>query len=307
MSSSAPSEKKKKSEDLVIDNNRVEGNEVSEEKEDEDQSTKTGQNSQHKHILFIGQLSYDTTSAELLEYLKSSGVTGEISVRLLTDKENGRSKGAAFIDLFGGKRSLKRILDLHHTMLKGRRINVEHTSKHGANISETEEHSLKLKQGRMQQKIVESEKIDEVMEKYSHLNLGEKRGILSDDNIMNRLYAMNVQEVTQIFEEYIRDNPGKGKNLSLFYDIVTAHDHGGTAVDQTKDRNRKRKYEESEWRNGDDRLDKRSTGFGQFRAGSQNNDVQWSPGARPIRGGGGRGMRGRGGVMDLFGRGRGGR
>ncbi len=38
--------------------------------------------------------------------------------------------------------------------------------------------------------------------------------------------------------------------ITLFYFILTTHDHGGTAVDQTKDRNRKQRYEESEWGNG---------------------------------------------------------
>lgn len=287
---------------------------VETEEEAESHQGVTNNVSSHKHILFIGQLSYDTTSDDLLNYLKATGVEGDISVRILTDKETGKSRGAAFIDFFGGKRSLKRIMDLHHTMLKGRRINVEHTSKHHAqNIEENEQHALDTKHQRMQQKILDSEKIDNLLREYSHLNLGTKGGMIPDDHLMNRLYAMTVNEVKEVLEEYSQiqstKNPNSSNgNLHLLRKLITKRDGGGSAVDQTRESSGIARGREEDHYVGENKK-QRTDGFGKFRATDDKKDELSS--ASSVRvGSGGRGIvQGRGQSSEVFkvfqGRGRG--
>jgi hypothetical protein len=297
--------------------------------------------SSHKHILFIGQLSFDTTTEDLLNYLKDTGVEGDISVRLLTDKDTKKSKGAAFVDFFGGKRSLKRIMDLHHTVLKGRRINVEHTSKATAAAAAaltTEQQagggdskggvmsSVSLKPQRIHQKIIESERIDSLLREYSHLKLGSKGGVIADDHLMNRLYAMTVGEVKEILEEYqdktgVASSSSQGPgNLELLRRLIKKRDGGGSGVDQTRET--REQYQAKRGLSREPRGSSRGTGvsdqegeeardgkrmkvdggFGKFRAPGVG-----ERGGESFRGGSGRGrgMTGRGGVSEVF-RGRGG-
>jgi RNA recognition motif-containing protein len=55
-----------------------------------------------------------------------------VSVRLLTDKHSGKSRGMAFVDV-ATPQQLVRALRLHHSRLQGRAINVERTVGGGGN------------------------------------------------------------------------------------------------------------------------------------------------------------------------------
>ena len=75
-------------------------------------------------LVFVGQLAYTATSQALMEHFEAGGVDGVRSVRLLTDKTTGRSRGMAFVQLASAD-GVQAALRLHHTTLNGRRINVE--------------------------------------------------------------------------------------------------------------------------------------------------------------------------------------
>jgi RNA recognition motif-containing protein len=190
-----------------------------------------------KFRLFIGQMDFDTTAAELESYLREQGLDCPINIRILTDRETGKSRGAAFLDICGGKRSLKRCLSLHHTLLKGRRINVEKTSK---DVKD----EMAIKQRRIDLKIQESEKIDRILQEYEDNTEKNKGGVFKvkniSDSMMNRLYAMNTNEIQGILTEFSASSSSQGRHVDggdvVFNRLVTAKDGGGSAVDQSKNR-----------------------------------------------------------------------
>lgn len=85
------------------------------------------------YIVFVGQLSYDTTKDALFRHFQNElgtdhKVTDEtLSVRLLTDEKSKKSKGMAFVEVTDPE-LLYACLKLHHTFLEGRRINVERSA-----------------------------------------------------------------------------------------------------------------------------------------------------------------------------------
>eukprot|EP00299_Pterocystis_sp_00344_P008903 c3566_g1_i1.p1 GENE.c3566_g1_i1~~c3566_g1_i1.p1 ORF type:complete len:372 (+),score=121.27 c3566_g1_i1:29-1144(+) len=76
--------------------------------------------------LFVGQLSFKTTKEAVEEHFRKTVGNAEIKVRLLTDKKTKKSRGMAFVE-FGDVSVLQTAIGLHHSMLDGRRINVERT------------------------------------------------------------------------------------------------------------------------------------------------------------------------------------
>lgn len=182
------------------------------------------------YVLFVGQLDYKVKSTDLEEHLRSGGVEGMISVRLNTDSITGQSKGTAFVEL-DGPRELHKSLGLHHTMLRGRRINVEKTCG-GRN---KQLRSLKIKGQRDAQKVKTSEDIDEIVKGFEGATKINIRDI--DDSTMNRIYACTPREVQDIFEA-VGLGLAKASSYANAYEILkqvlTDKDGGGHNVDQSR-------------------------------------------------------------------------
>jgi hypothetical protein len=108
---------------------------------DQNQSSGDGETTKRfengKHILFVGQLPYDATAAQIQGHFQTDAA-GEImgghldiiGVRLLTDKTTGKSRGMAFVDC-GSEEDLERGVHMHQSKLLGRRINVEKSATGG--------------------------------------------------------------------------------------------------------------------------------------------------------------------------------
>ena len=72
--------------------------------------------------LYVGNLSYSTTSADLSELF---GALGEVtSVNLITDRMSGRSKGFAFVEMAEYDAAQKAINELNGKEIDGRAIKV---------------------------------------------------------------------------------------------------------------------------------------------------------------------------------------
>ena len=72
--------------------------------------------------LYVGNLSYSTTEATLSELF---GAVGEVtSVNLITDRNTGRSKGFAFVEMAEDSAAQEAITQLSGKELDGREINV---------------------------------------------------------------------------------------------------------------------------------------------------------------------------------------
>ena len=93
--------------------------------------------------LFAGQIPFDTPSSEIKSLFESKEGISEVTVRMLTDKKSGAFKGLAFIEF----KSIKEAtlgLSLHHSTVRGRRINVERTLKGSSSSSTRKEQLLNL-------------------------------------------------------------------------------------------------------------------------------------------------------------------
>ena len=68
--------------------------------------------------LFVGNLTYDVTEAELREFLSAGGPP--LSVRVLTDRETGKPRGFAFVEYSDAAQAEEAIRRFHQQVFKGR-------------------------------------------------------------------------------------------------------------------------------------------------------------------------------------------
>jgi RNA recognition motif-containing protein len=68
--------------------------------------------------LFVGNLAYDATEAELREFVSAAGTP--LSVRILTDRETGKPRGFGFIEWSDAAQAEEAIRRFHQQVFKGR-------------------------------------------------------------------------------------------------------------------------------------------------------------------------------------------
>jgi cold-inducible RNA-binding protein len=72
--------------------------------------------------LFVGNLSFDTTSADLEALFAELGTCESASV--VTDRDSGRSRGFGFVEMASNDEAQKAIAALNGRDLQGRQLNV---------------------------------------------------------------------------------------------------------------------------------------------------------------------------------------
>ena len=72
--------------------------------------------------LFVGNLAYGTTSADLEGHFRQIGET--TSAQVITDRESGRSRGFGFVEMASNDDAQRAISELDGKELQGRTINV---------------------------------------------------------------------------------------------------------------------------------------------------------------------------------------
>lgn len=77
--------------------------------------------------LFVGGLSYSVTQDDLRDFFEGKGFRIE-KLKLLTDRETGKSKGAAFVELDTEREASKAVGDLNGASLMDRRLKVSLSS-----------------------------------------------------------------------------------------------------------------------------------------------------------------------------------
>src|SRR2546430_817582 len=80
--------------------------------------------------LFVGNLSFDTTSADL-EALFSQAGTCE-SAAVITDRATGRSRGFGFVEMSSASEAERAVAELNGHELQGRKLNVSEARERGA-------------------------------------------------------------------------------------------------------------------------------------------------------------------------------
>ena len=72
--------------------------------------------------IYIGNLSFDTTEEQLRQAFEGFG---EVSgVNIITDRDSGRPRGFAFVEMSGGDEATAAIAGLNGQDLNGRTLNV---------------------------------------------------------------------------------------------------------------------------------------------------------------------------------------
>jgi cold-inducible RNA-binding protein len=80
--------------------------------------------------LFVGNLSYDTSDADLKELFSTVGAC--TSATILADRMTGRSRGFGFVEMSSADEAQRAISELNGRELQGRNINVSEARERGA-------------------------------------------------------------------------------------------------------------------------------------------------------------------------------
>lgn len=204
--------KKKNNEDGTNDNT---GDDVN-----KSQSKDEKEASKYPLILFIGQLSYDTTKEQISEYFykklkQDPSISSTMSspndinasalfqVRLLTDSKTKKSKGMAFFQTYDPQ-IMYACLQLHHTYLNGRRINVE---KSTGGKKDSKIRQDKLSSFRTEQKKYLSNSVDSMFKEFVDNGTIDKKEF--DDNTIGvcKRHAPSIVHKTLL--EYIETKEHK--------------------------------------------------------------------------------------------------
>ena len=179
-------------------------------------STEKRQKEGNPYILFVGQLSFDTTADGLFEHFqkelgKNVITQKSLSIRLLTDKNrNNKSRGMAFAELKDPE-VLYECLKLHHTFLDGRRINIERSAGGSKNSDLRKE---KLTKYRKEQEEYMSETVDKILTEYY-----QKGDIMEgelDEGVIALMKRRSAAVVEAALSEYVEERVKEMDNPSAY-------------------------------------------------------------------------------------------
>lgn len=83
--------------------------------------------------LYVGNLPYDASESQIRAFFEQSGSRQVSQVKIITDRETGRPRGFAFVELTDARMADSAINELHGTQFGGRTIvvNKAHQPRHG--------------------------------------------------------------------------------------------------------------------------------------------------------------------------------
>jgi RNA recognition motif-containing protein len=175
------------------------------------------------YIAFIGQLSYETTADDLYQHihtelgkdkeLNTTITKDSVQIRLLTDPKTKKSRGMAFVEL-NDPETLYALLTLHHTFLKGRRINVERTTGGG-----TETKKSKISTIRQEQLQYMQETVRNMLKEFQDRGEIQKEGEL-DDGVFALCTRHSAAVVQASLERYVESNGRDMDNPSAYLSFL---------------------------------------------------------------------------------------
>lgn len=229
------------------------------QKEEQNNETKRS----NPYIVFVGQLSYDTTKEKLFRHFQRqlqddnhhAVVTEEnVKIRLLTDPKTKKSRGMAFVEVHDDPELLYSCLKLHHTHLDGRRINVERSAGGGKN---SESRKAKLQQFREEQVKHMEETVDAVLEEYYQRGEIKEKGEL-DEGVISLCKRHSAAVVQAALERYVESNGRDMDNPSAYLTFLIGKlAEGGICNDREKEKGKGAKASSR-------RATKRKEGGGRF-------------------------------------------
>jgi len=222
-------------------------NDGGESEKDERKREKNDNQDQEKkanpYIVFVGQLSFETTKEQLFQHIKKQleddnhKVSNQnLKIRLLTDPKTKKSRGMAFVEVQDDPELLYSCLKLHHTHLDGRRINVERSAG-GGKHSETRKQ--KLKQFRDDQTKYMDETVNTMLEEYYKRGEIQKEGEL-DDGVISLCKRHSAAVVQASLERYVESNGRDMDNPSAYLTFLVGKlAEEGIYHDNEKEKNAK--------------------------------------------------------------------
>jgi RNA recognition motif-containing protein len=210
------------------------------------------------NILFVGQLSFDTTKEEILACFRKHLIETEkmkvandaLSVRLLTHAQTGKSKGMAFLEIKDADTDDPLIvyscLKLHHTYINGRRINVERTSGGGKATKQTKVATLRQHQVDYMKETVQS-----ILKEYDTSSL--------DEGVLALCERHNATVVHAGMERFVETNGPDKENPSAYLTALLHKLATEGIYDRTKPKNNND--------NNDDRRNPSKTGRSSSNSG----------------------------------------
>lgn len=84
--------------------------------------------------LYVGNLPYDASESQIRAFFEQTGSRQVSQVKIITDRETGRPRGFAFVELTDARMADTAINELHGTQFGGRTIvvNKAHQPRHGS-------------------------------------------------------------------------------------------------------------------------------------------------------------------------------
>lgn len=77
--------------------------------------------------IYVGNIAYNMTSQEIKDLFTPFG--NVVNVKIISDKQTGRSKGYAFVEMDNDDNALKAIESLNDLQVKGRNIKVSNAHR----------------------------------------------------------------------------------------------------------------------------------------------------------------------------------
>jgi RNA recognition motif-containing protein len=187
------------------------------DKETDKSPIATARKKANPYILFVGQLSFDTTKEELFTHIQKQledefKVTEEnIQIRMLNDIKTKKSRGMAFVEVkCDDPAFMYSCLKLHHTHLKGRRINVERSAGGGVQTR-----AAKIKHYRTEQEQYIDTTVNSMLEEYYNRGEIQRVGEI-DDGVIKLCKRHSTIVVQAALERYVESNGRDMDNPSAY-------------------------------------------------------------------------------------------
>eukprot|EP00924_Labyrinthula_sp_SR-Ha-C_P001515 snap_masked-scaffold_18-processed-gene-0.17-mRNA-1 protein AED:0.27 eAED:0.27 QI:0/-1/0/1/-1/1/1/0/225 len=172
---------------------------------------KSNNNSQpyNPYRVFVGQLPYKLSKEELSEHFTQHSAEPR-AIRMLTDKNTNKFRGIAFLE-FSNDETASKALKLHHSLLKGRVINVERTVQGKGDRNGRKE---VLSEMRKNQDLRERSEIGlMIKKKITEANVGE---FDFDEKSRFALKSFPLDIATKIVEDFFAEDILKMDNKDAF-------------------------------------------------------------------------------------------
>ena len=160
--------------------------------------------------VFLGQLSLTTSEDQIRDFFQKQSIEVR-DVRMMREKETNKFRGMAFVDIPEG--SVCKAMELHHTYLNGKMINVEETKNGG-------KHSAKKKDFINRMRKLHNERSSEQNHQFIETYLKTKKAKFVwsefDEKARNAVATFPKDDIKKILDSLCKTNFEKVRDKNTF-------------------------------------------------------------------------------------------